>query len=296
MTVEISVVLCAAGEGKYLTEQLEALARQDLASPWELVFVDNGCTEACLAQVERARQQLPSTRVVAALDRPGPSYGRNVGVAAAHAPLVAFCDDDDVVSEQWLRSLRDGLSDADLVGGALELSTLNTPETLAWRDPLQQDELPTVHGYLPYAMSCNMAVRRATFTAAGGFDETLYPGEDVDLSWRVQQAGGRAGFAAGAVVHYRYRPDLRSFLRQRTAYGRVSARLVVKHRSRPLQRLSASREVWQVVRILLGGRNLLRGSTRRNRWLGIVCYWWGEKSTLVASAVRGRPADVRLAR
>lgn len=283
---ELTVVLCAAGDGIFLGEQLAALAGQQGEVPWEFLFVDNGCSPRCLAEVESWLPQVPGARIVPARDVPGPSYGRTKGVEAATAPIVAFCDDDDVVDAQWVEALARAMDGYDMVGGRIRVDRLNPPELLRWRDELQTSGLPSMHDHLPYAMSCNMAVRKEVFLSLGGFDRDLYPGEDVDLSWRLQYAGGTLGFAADAVIDYRYRPDVRSHLRQRRSYGRVAALLFVKHREHGLKPLPLWPSTLQVLRLVVGMRNVFRGKAKLYRWLGIVCYWWSDKVTLMRARVR----------
>src|SRR5581483_9660233 len=86
--------------------------------------------------------------------------------------------------------------------------------------------LPVAHFNLPYAFGANFAVQRPAFLAIGGCDEQFVGcSDDVDLSWRIQLAGGALSFAPDAVVHYRLRPDLRSARRQMWNYGRTEARM-----------------------------------------------------------------------
>src|SRR5690606_36107195 len=63
----------------------------------------------------------------------------------------------------------------------------------------------------------------------GGFDQGLRTGEDVDLCWRVQLAGGSLGERCDAVVHARQRGDLRGVLRQAFTYGRGDRQLLHKY-------------------------------------------------------------------
>ena len=75
-------------------------------------------------------------------------------------------------------------------------------------------------GFLPFALSANLAVRREVFEAVHGFDEELSPEEDVDLCWRLQLAGYRFTVAADAVVEKRERATGLPTFRAAWAYGR----------------------------------------------------------------------------
>ncbi|MFF2834278.1 glycosyltransferase family 2 protein, partial [Cellulosimicrobium cellulans] len=73
--------------------------------------------------------------------------------------------------------------------------------------------------WLPGTGAGTMGIRRAVFEEAGGFDESLVTGEDVDLSWRVQLAGHRLVHHPEIVLHVRKRDGLRAVFRQAYAYG-----------------------------------------------------------------------------
>jgi hypothetical protein len=57
-------------------------------------------------------------------------------------------------------------------------------------------------------------------------------GDDVDICWRLQDAGRSIGFAAAALVWHRRRHTVRAYLRQQAGYGRAEALLYFKHPSR----------------------------------------------------------------
>src|SRR5206468_804063 len=50
-------------------------------------------------------------------------------------------------------------------------------------------------------------------------------GDDVDLCWRIQEAGGTLGFSPAAVVWHHRRDRLRTYLKQQAGYGRAEAML-----------------------------------------------------------------------
>jgi hypothetical protein len=69
---------------------------------------------------------------------------------------------------------------------------------------LKTARVPAAGEELPFACGGNLLVRRASFLAAGGFDESYFAYlEDVDLGWRLWSGGERIVFAPGAVVHHR---------------------------------------------------------------------------------------------
>jgi hypothetical protein len=75
-----------------------------------------------------------------------------------------------------------------------------------------------------------MAFYRWALTEIGGFDPIFrLAGDDVDLCWRLQQAGHKIGFSpSGFVWHYR-RSTIRQYLKQQHGYGEAEALLARKH-------------------------------------------------------------------
>jgi hypothetical protein len=80
---------------------------------------------------------------------------------------------------------------------------------------------------------CNLAVRRTTYFAVGGFDPRFTTaGDDVDFCWRLRDRGFRLGFAPTAFVWHHRRGSLRGYLRQQIGYGRAEAQLIEVHPQR----------------------------------------------------------------
>jgi ATP-binding cassette subfamily B protein len=75
-----------------------------------------------------------------------------------------------------------------------------------------------------------MAFRREALLAVNGFDPVYRKaGDDVDLCWRLQQAGRWITFAPGAFVWHHRRQGPRAYLKQQAGYGEAEALLCFKH-------------------------------------------------------------------
>jgi GT2 family glycosyltransferase len=80
--------------------------------------------------------------------------------------------------------------------------------------------------------SLNLAIRRAVFLAAGGFDERFPQpaGEDADLTIRLREAGHRLYFEPRAAVrHAPPRAGARALLRHAYHQGQYSAKVFARH-------------------------------------------------------------------
>lgn len=267
---DVTVVIPCRDVVGTIEEQLAALAEQDFVGTVEILLSDNGSYDGLADHLDAWRQQygLALHRVDAA-GRPGVSHARNVGLRAASSNVVAVCDADDVVSPGWLSALVDQVrAGFSVVGGAIDVTTLNDEVRQAWRPGPPRDRLPEKLGFKPYAIGANLAVRRDDALAVGGWDEDYVAGgDDVDFSWRLQLAGHRIGFAPDALVHYRYRADLRGTARQARSYARCEARLLAQYADRGAAPYRPSRTRIELSWLRHNVRDLVGSEASRGRWV-----------------------------
>lgn len=225
----VSVVIPVFNGLPLLEEQLEGLAMQDYAGPFEVIISDNGSTDGLAEYLEghRLAQRL-RLRLVDSSDRAGAPHARNVGAAAAEGDYLAFTDQDDWVHAGWLSALVEAGAHYDAVGGPIETVSLNSPKVARWR-PSPPPEGRFESHYLFFAHGNNMSMWRSTFDKVGGFDEAMLAGDDLDISWTIQEAGLTLGHAPGAMVGYRLRPTLRAAWHQAFGYGRTQVEVYLKH-------------------------------------------------------------------
>lgn len=260
----VSVVMACRNAAETLAVQLEALARQEVGEPWELVLVDNGSTDETLALAERFAGRLP-LRAVDASARPGQAFALNAGVREARATRVAFCDADDEVADGWLAALADALAAHDLVAGRHDVDALNPPWLRASREPAFVGGLPRLPfpPYLPHATSSALGIARGLHDELGGFDESMPVLFDTDLSVRAQLAGHAIHEVPNAVVRYRYRDSLGGTFRQARSYAAGMA--LLQRRYVPAGTRVPGRRTWIVEGWKPVVRTLPRAGTRAGR-------------------------------
>lgn len=234
----VSVVIPVRDGGELFERQLTALAAQTYEGPWELVIADNGSTDGTADRAVHWADRFPvPLRVVDAADANGCPGARNAGTSVAEGNFVTYCDADDEVAPGWLTAMAQAARAADVVGGWLETEVLNDLPVRAWRPAYDRRDLPRAIGWLPFAVGASLGVWRETYDELDGFRQDFPAGaDDIEFCWRAQLTGRRVSLASDAVVHYRFRTDLRGMARQFRNYGQGEVVLFRDFRHHGLRR------------------------------------------------------------
>jgi prepilin-type N-terminal cleavage/methylation domain-containing protein/prepilin-type processing-associated H-X9-DG protein len=228
-TPKVSVVVCTYNGGATLQQCIQSLLRLDYPA-YEVIVVDDGSTD----NTAEILGQFPGIRVIRQANR-GLSAARNAGLFAATASIVAYTDSDCFADADWLTMLvhQLGETDAAAVGGpnlTPDDGWLSSCVAASPGQPTHVLENDQVAEHIP---GCNMAFRREALLAVNGFDvQYQRAGDDVDICWRLQQAGYWITFAPGAFVWHHRRQTVRAYLRQQAGYGEAEALLRFQHPDR----------------------------------------------------------------
>ncbi|MCK5756239.1 MAG: glycosyltransferase family 2 protein [Mycobacterium sp.] len=167
-----------------------------------VILVDNASRDDSVEVARRIAAGSGERLTVVELDENLGAVGRNVGVARAHTPFVAFCDDDSWWDPNSV-ALAERLFDEYPTLGLLAARTVVWPDgrddpivaDLA-NSPLGHDPAlpgPSVLGFL----SCSAIVRKDAFEAVHGFSPILhFRGEEQLLAWDLAAAGWALCFCA----------------------------------------------------------------------------------------------------
>lgn len=279
---EVSVIICVKNGRGTIGRQLDALAAQTGAPGFEVVVVDNRSDDGTARYVSQwAREQglgaIAHLTIVPALARQLIPYARNVGVVSARGDLLLFCDADDEVRPTWVSEHYRHRHEHDAAGGRILGRCANGVEVpQAFPDGLIET------GYLPHAGGANFAVRRDVCLAVGGYDESLprYGFEDVDFSWRVQEAGYRLGYVPTAVVDFTL-AEASASVRKRFQLGKGRVLMAHRYPGYDGTRYTVAKGLRDLATVtwtgLRRGRSGLRGTARDSiaaagRLVGIVGY------------------------
>ena len=224
--MKLSVVIPCFNAQDTIRDQLEALARQQWAYPWEVLIVDNRSTDNSISIAEGYSGLLPNFRIVDANERQGQAYALNVGVSQATGEAVVFCDADDMVGEGWLHSMGTALRHHDFVACRMDVDLLNSHITgrHGFGNPQKKGlQMIWYPPYLAHAGSGTMGIKRYLHRKVGGFDETLPYLFDTDYCFKIQaKTKAKLTFVPDAIMHIRYRETFRGTYRQSVNYAQYN--------------------------------------------------------------------------
>jgi glycosyltransferase involved in cell wall biosynthesis len=226
----ISVVVCAYNAAATLDECLRHTCALDYPN-LDVVVIDDGSTDRTAAIAARH----PGARLLT-IPHGGLSVARNAGWQSARHEIVAYLDSDAYPTPEWPYYLALGLDDPGLGGvGGPNVPPPGDPagaQRVA-RAPGGPVHVLTASDRAEHVPGCNMAFRRSDLAGVGGFDPVYTAaGDDVDICWKVLDAGRGIGFHPAALVWHHRRPGARAFLRQQRGYGRAEALVAARHPQR----------------------------------------------------------------
>ncbi|MEU4660076.1 glycosyltransferase family A protein [Streptomyces sp. NPDC023723] len=122
MPVKVSVIVPVYNPGTYIEDCIASLQRQSLPpEAYEVIFVDDGSTDATPARLDALAAEDPRMHVVHQENSGWSGKPRNVGIAAARGEYVMFVDNDDYLGDEALERMYDyGVANgADVVVGKM---------------------------------------------------------------------------------------------------------------------------------------------------------------------------------
>jgi GT2 family glycosyltransferase len=174
-----TIVVLTCNRRLQLLGTLAALER--LPGRWPIIVVDNGSTDGT---ADAVAARYPKVMVIRTLRNLG-AAGRNLAVAYAHTPYVAFCDEDTQWEPGALEravSILDASPNVGVLNACLQVGTLREPDPTCLsmaRSPLQHDTLPGPQLLDFMASACVMRTR--AFFDVGGYWPPFFVGGEEEL-------------------------------------------------------------------------------------------------------------------
>lgn len=184
----ISVIIPAYNEAKYLPETLHEIGKalSVAACPSEIVVVDNESDDETKQIAEDFGAKVFTEK------EHNISRVRNTGAKNAGGDVLVFVDADTLIPELLLQEISLAMKDEKCFGGAVSVAYENVARgwvkiyLQGWK--FWEAVFNTKQGATQFC-------RREAFSELGGYNESIYVGEDVEFYWRLSKlARRRQGF------------------------------------------------------------------------------------------------------
>ena len=181
---EFSIIIPTYNRLEFLKKAVSSVVAQT-HSDYEVIVVDDGSTDGTM---EYLGSLGACVKVLSQANR-GPGSARNLGVQHAIGTYIAFLDSDDSWYPWTLATFHEAIRN-------FHEPSVISAATLEFQGKVpdvKQDRFAAKHfvDYFKtakdpaYVGSGAMVVKRSIFDRAGGFDETMSVGEDLDFYFRI---------------------------------------------------------------------------------------------------------------
>ena len=222
---------------------LQSLAAQRLDHGWaEIIVVDNGSR----MPLDAIAGAWPDVRFLRELV-PGPGPARNMGVAHANAPVLAFIDADIRADAGWLQHAVDAVE-------ATPDSPVGGDVRIGFVDPARPTGIEAFEAVFSFRQSMyirrkgfsgtgNLAVHRDLLAKVGPF-APIGVAEDRDWGLRARAMGHRTRYVPQMRVFHPARADMDEL---KARWSRLIAHKYTEHQQRRKSMLRWKLESWAVL-------------------------------------------------
>ena len=297
--VDLSIIISTVDRERMLANALDSVAKSIwTAEATEVIIVDNGSSDRTAQVCKDIAKQFPRIHWRYFYDdMPGLLTGRHRGAKEAKGEILAYVDDDVLLTPAWLEALQKAFSDPNvvLVGGpstpAFEtnppswlegfwtefeggcrcecLSLIQCGDTIKPIDPV-------------YIWGLNFSIRKKTFEDYGGFHPDLIPDTlqryqgdgESGLAYKIQAAGFVGLYHPAAAVKHvipAYRLTPVSFARRGFYQGVCDSFTRIRAERRVPAKLPGSwKDFFRPTKRKIEHNAILRGSTGE----GVLRLYW----------------------
>ncbi|HZH34346.1 MAG TPA: glycosyltransferase [Pyrinomonadaceae bacterium] len=184
--MKFSIIIPAYNEESYLPGALDAInaARKGLETEFEVIVVDN----ESLDRTEQIAKDFGAKVILETVHNIGKV--RNTGASNAAGDVLIFIDADTLVPESLLQKIAGVMENEKCLGGAVDVAYQEFQRKwMKWYS----------RGWKFWGKVFNMKqgaaqfCRKSVFLKLGGYDETLYIGEDIEFYWRLTRFARKTG-------------------------------------------------------------------------------------------------------
>lgn len=222
MTPEISVVVPFHGPEEALLKCLSALSGQTVRSRMQVVVSVDGPE-----MPERAGNL--ADLMVSTGEKKGPAAARNLGWRRSSGSIILFTDSDCEPEPDWAERMAEPLRSGFSASKGVYTRGGSAPvQRLAQIEFEERYRIIAKAGRVTMADTYSAGFTREMLERTGGFDESfpVPDHEDVDLSWRLLDAGGTICFVPAAGVAHTHRSRWSAYFMLKMSRGRWRLRVL----------------------------------------------------------------------
>lgn len=225
MELNFSIIIPVYNRPEEVHELLRSLTKQTFTANYEVVIVEDGSTEKCDKIVAAHKDKLQ----IKYLSKPntGAGLSRNFGIKNANGNYFIILDSDVILPPTYLESVSSKLKEhyTDAFGGAdaahdsfsdLQKAINYSMTSFLTTGGLRGSEKAKAK-FQP--RSYNMGLSKNAFKNTQGFSSRRI-GEDIELTFRLWNAGFTTQFIEDAFVYHKRRTNFKQYFKQTYSFGK----------------------------------------------------------------------------
>lgn len=236
----VSIIIPTSNRKDLLLIALESLKKLDYPlDKFEVIIVDDGSTDGTIDMLEAIKENVSYSLIILSQERKYISAAKNKGLSVAKGEIIVTTDDDCTFEIDWLSKLIEPFKDIK-VGASGGPDRAPSDDTLFAKcvDYASTSFLGTggIRGSQKgkslgkfYPMGCNMAMRKNALDEIGCFEEGLAPGEDTDVTLRMERKGYKIVYVPEAFAWHRRRNSIGKVLKHNFLRGQARVEMNKKY-------------------------------------------------------------------
>jgi len=227
MKTKISILIPVFNEAKCLPKLFQALEKQKLSFPAEIVFIDNNSEDNSLNLLGDWRKKNKNKFLKIRIyneKKQGFAYPLKLGIQKASAPLIAITDADCLPMTDWIKKMCAALKNTDIcVGNTYSYIGKKSSEAeklaaLFFKD--YSKKCARADGFaLPWGPTCNLGFHKKLTEKISTFSEHAGPAFDIDFCWRAILQEAKLHYNKDICVKHFRRDTPEALYKQMYRYG-----------------------------------------------------------------------------
>lgn len=230
--IKLSIIVPVYNRPDEVSELLESLSKQT-DKDFEVLIIEDGSSFRC----EDICKQYEGKLDIHYYFKPnsGRSETRNYGMDRASGNYFIIFDSDCIMPSEYIETVKRYLNEdyVDCYGGpdAADSSFNDMQKAISYAMTSMlttggiRGATKNVNKFSP--RSFNMGISKEVYEKIGGYKNMI--GEDIDLSFRIKEAGFKTRLFPEARVFHKRRVDLKKFFRQVNTFGKARILLNTLH-------------------------------------------------------------------